>query len=223
MELAGIARDLTFDMFKKDGYNYVAPVFMRNGKYYIQAHKDESIYSLIDMVENINESERDEWLKSYLKLQETLGKDVGSISNHSYKFVEYDPIFGGDDMLRKRDETFHIEPEIDSSGEQLILGFSLDEDVFIGNAHFIISQLEILIGNAQTDEEFDILYRVYGMSEQFEQMGVIIKKALAANLKSFERMKWLHLAESYKVTMQVEKVIQDFKCKNSNKNVSLTK
>ncbi len=211
MQVAGIARDLTFDIFKKDGYNFIAPVLESEGKYFIQSHKDESIYELIDMVRNISSSARLEWLNGYLELQEKAGCDVGSIYNHSYKLVEYEPMFFDDDMLRKRDESFHVQPDIDVSGETLILGFSLDNDVFIGNPHFIVGQLEILIDEAKTDEEFDILYRVYGMSEQFEQMRKVINAALTTDLGIRELMKWKQLGEDLDLTMQVEETVKNFK------------
>lgn len=223
MKVAGIAEDLTLDMFKKHGYNFVAPVMERNGKYYIQSHKDEGIYKIIEMAELIDDNMRDAWLRIFLEMQDKKGNDVGSIYNHEYEYVEYHPMFLGDDMLRKRDETFHVQPDIDLAGEKLILGISLDDEVFIGNAHFIVSQLEILIGKATTDEEFDILYRVYGMTEQFEQMGSLISEVLMSDLNLYERDKWMSLRHNYEVTMQVEDVIRDFKSKKDGKNPSLIK
>lgn len=57
-------------MFKTSGYNLVVPVLEYDGKYYIQNHKDESMYKLINMAENVDKSLKDAWIKKFLEFQE---------------------------------------------------------------------------------------------------------------------------------------------------------
>lgn len=223
MKVAGIARDLTFDPFKQGGYNFIGPVLEDDGKYFTLNHRAEEINKLIEMAERIEESKRYSWIRVFLAVQEQNGKDVGSIYNHEYVFVPYDSDFCGENMLREVDEAFHIQPDMDFSGDKMILGFTLDNDVFIGNSSFIIGQIELLIDKARTDEEFDILYHIYAMTEEFEQMEQVIKEALQADLNLMEGIKWMQLAESFKVIMQVEETIKAFKAKKTNKNVTLVK
>lgn len=223
MKIAGIAEDLTFDMFKKGGYNFVAPVFEYNGKFYIMTHKSKDIYELIEMAERIEESKRDAWIRGFLEIQDRDGKDIGSIYNNAYIFLEYEPMFCDDDMLREVDDTFHIQPDINLSGENIVMGFSLDEDVFIGNAEFIIGQIEVLIEHPKTDEEFDILYHIYAMAQKFDKMKEIIEAALAADLKPIEKVKWVGIQSGYEVSMQVEDAIKAFKAEKAPKGVTLTK
>ena len=223
MKVAGIAQDLTFDVLKQGGYNFIGPVLEDDGNYYVLFHKAEEINALIEMTEEIDEHLRDDWLKGFLKLQDQEGKDIGSIYKHEYVLVPYEPDLCGENMLREVDETFHIQPDMDFSGAKMILGFTLDNDVFIGNSGFIIGQIELFIDKPQTAEEFDILYHIYSMTEQFVKMGKVIKDALQANLSIGESIKWTALAESYKVSMQVEYAIKNFKDEKKRKNVSLTK
>ena len=223
MKVAGIAKDLTFDLSKKDGYNFVAPVFEDNGKCYIMTHKSKDIYELIEMAERIEEEKRDTWLRLFLEIQDRDGKDIGSVYNNAYVFLEYEPMFCDDDMLREVDDTFHVQPDIDLSGDNLVMGFSLDEDVFIGNAEFIIGQIELFIAKAHTDEEFDILYHVYAMAQKFDKMKEIIEAALVADLNPAEKVKWVGIQSGYEVTMQVEEAIKTYKAKKKKENVTLKK
>lgn len=116
-------------------------------------------------------------------------KNIGSIYNHEYIFVEYDPMSIDEKMLIEVTKTFHVQLDIYLSREKFILGFSLDEEVFIGNVEFIIGQIELLIDKALTDEEFDILYRIYGMAKQLEQMRQVIKEDLKTYLDPVKRFK----------------------------------
>ena len=223
MKIVGIATDFTFDMFKQGGYNFIAPVLEEDGRYFLQTHKSKEIYELIEMASHIHPSIRDNWLKGYFEIQERDGKDLGTIYNTEFMFMEYEPMLGDEDMLRKVDDAFHIQEGVDLSGDKIVMGFSLDEDVFIGNPGFIISQIEILIPKAQTAEEFDILYRIYGMAQEFEKMGQVLKEALDANLGPIEQLRWLNLGTSYEVTMQVEAAIKAFKEAKGPKGIALTK
>lgn len=210
MKITGIATDLTLDLTKTEGFNFVAPVIKNDGKYYIQRFDGEDFNYLLEMVVSYADDDEDieEIINNYLKMTQKELKDIGSAHNRKYKLVEYEPDFGRMDFLKKRDETFHIEPDLDINPNSLILGISFDDDIFIGCSSFIISQLELLVGDELTVEEMDILYRVYGMSEQFDKMEEMIDKALDSPLEFGDFLDWQHRKKHHEIELKLESIIE---------------
>lgn len=215
MKITGIATDLTLDLTKTEGFNFVAPVIENDGKYYIQRFDGEDFNYLLEMVVSYADDDEDieEIINNYLKMTKKELKDIGSAHNRKYKLVEYEPDFGNMDFLKKRDETFHIEPDLDINPESLILGISFDDDIFIGSPSFIISQLELLVGDELTVEEMDILYRAYGMSEQFDKMEEMIDKALDSPLEFGDFLDWQHRKKHHEIELKLEGILNSRKGK----------
>lgn len=215
MKVAGIATDLTLNPLKRQGFNFVAPVFESDGKYFIQRHYDETFYALTDMINDYAEDEEDfdDIIAHFLDMTGKKIEDIGSMHNRIYKFVEYEPEFGDMDCLKKVDETFHIQPDIEINPEKLILGISLDDDVYIGSKTYITQQLELLVGEELTIEEIDMLYRVYGMSGEFDKMAEMIDKALNSPLNMMDYLDWQNRKRHYEWEVKLEELVSSKKAK----------
>lgn len=70
MKITGIATDLTLDLTKTEGFNFVAPVIKNDGKYYIQRFDGEDFNYLLEMVVSYADDDEDieEIINNYLKM-----------------------------------------------------------------------------------------------------------------------------------------------------------
>lgn len=211
MKIAGIATDLTLDPFKKHGFNFVAPVIEEDDKLYIQRHKDETFYTLTDMIVEYADDDEDinDIINNFLEMSGKTLKDIGSMKNRKYKLVEYVPEFGDMDCLKRVDETIHVEPDLEIDPEKLILGVALDDDIFIGRPSFITQQLELLVGDNLTLEEVDILYRVYGMSGDFDKMAEMIDKALEMPIDMISFIDWQHRKYHHSIEVKLDELVNN--------------
>ncbi len=211
MKIAGVAKDLALILDKPKGYNFVTPVIEDEGKFYIQRHQNEIIYNIVDIFMNMDdENEMQEWLDAFLPSIDDVPNKIGSIYNRKYKLVDYEPEFGDMDNLDHVDERFHIEPDLEINPEKLILGISYNEDIFIGSAGFIVTQMELLVGSDLTLEEVDLLYRLYGMAEQFDKMAEMIDKALELTMGTIVYFDWIYRKNHFEVEMKTEKLINAY-------------
>lgn len=209
MKVAGIATDLTLDPLKTHGFNFVAPVIEKDGMYYIHRHNDETFYTLTDMLDQYADDEEDfyEIVAHFMEMTGKTYDEIGSMHNRKYRFVEYEPEFGDIECLKKVDETFHIQPDLEVNPEKLIMGISFDDDIYIGSQTYITQQLELLVGETLTIEEIDILYRVYGMSGQFDKMAEMIDKALNSPLNMMDYIDWQHRKNHYHMEVKLEQLV----------------
>ncbi len=208
MKVIGIAEDLTYDYFKTGGYNLVAPVLESDGQKYIQHLKDDSIINLVEMVSHIPRENRESWLSDYLDVLDMSEEEIKEKYTRSYKYERYDTSILGEDEIRRVDETIHIQPDMEISDAKMVVGVSLDEDVFIGNETFILNQLLLLMGSPKSDEEFDILYKVCNMTGRYIDMGMVIDAALNANLSARIKGKWRNYQDDYELIKDVEETIK---------------